>query len=223
MSAYDDLLQQAKLRVEGLRIELRSTARELIPKMYQALKEENPRIIPEDARNRIERDCKCIWSNRTILEALPDEAKNLEKQKAGRLRQKGLNSAAFSAAQLGHGSSYNGPPKIRKGKPWDLQIKECESCQELLSENMDLKEALTKATVLTRAEEIAQHASDKKEPIFRFEFHIPSEDVRRYIATLNTDGCWFNVTIDIKTGKVVTATVGRSSELEANGRVCCRT
>ena len=114
----------------------------------------------------------------------------------------------------------NGPLEIRKGKPWDFQIKECESCQELLSENRDLKEALTQATVLTTAEEIAQQASDKNEPIFRFEFHIPSEDVRKYIATPNTDGCWFNVTIDIKTGKVITATVGRS-ELEANGRVCC--
>lgn len=130
MSVYNDLLQQAKLKVEGLRAELRSTARELIPKMYQALIEENPRITPEDARNRIERDCRCIWSNRTILEALP------EKQKAGRLRQKGLNSAAFSAA----GSGSNAPQKIRKGRPSDLQIKECESCLELLSENKDFKE-----------------------------------------------------------------------------------
>ena len=191
--------------------------------MYHALKGENPKISPGDVRERIEWDCNGIWSRRTILEALPDEAKNPVKQKAGQLGQKGLKSAGFSAAQLGHGSSYNGPPEIRKGKPWDLQIKECESCQELLSENRDLKEALTKATVLTRAEEIAQQASDKKEPIFRFEFLIPSEDVRKYIATPNTDGCWFNVTVDIKTGKVVTATVGRSTELEANGRVCCST
>jgi hypothetical protein len=223
MRDYNDLLQEAKLKVEGLRGTIRSTAAEFIPKMYHALKAENPEISPEDVRRRIEWDCNGIWSRRTILEALPDEAKNPVKQKAGQLGQKGLKSAAFSAAQLGHGSSYNGPPQTRTGKPWDLQIKECESCQELLSENRDLKEALTKATVLTSAEEIAQQASDKKEPIFRFEFHIPSEDVRRYIATPNTDGCWFNVTIDIKTGKVVTATVGRSSELEANGGVCCRT
>src|SRR5919108_3435788 len=115
MSKYDNLLQQAKDKVEGLRTAIRSTARELIPKLYQALKEENPRITPEDARDRIERDCKCIWSNRTILEALPDEAKNPEKQKAGRIRQKGLNSAAFSAAQKGQGPGYNASQKIRKG------------------------------------------------------------------------------------------------------------
>jgi hypothetical protein len=39
-----------------------------------------------------------IWSKRTILDALPDEAKDLEKQKAGRLSQKEVNSAAVSAA-----------------------------------------------------------------------------------------------------------------------------
>ena len=216
MSKYDNLLQQAKDKVEGLRTAIRSTAREIIPKMYHALKEENPRITPEDARDRIKRDCRCIWSNRTILEALPSEAKNPEKQKAGRLRQKGLNSAAFSAA----GSGHNATQKIRKGGPGDFQIKECEGCLELLFENKDLKEALTKATVLTRAEEIVQHSSDGKESIFRFEFHIPIEDIKRHVATLNTDDCWFNVTTDTKIGKVIAATVGRSIELEAINSMC---
>ena len=112
----DELLQQAKLKVEGLRAAIRSTARELIPKMYQALKEENPRITPEDARDRIERDCKCIWSNRTILDALPDEAKNPEKQIARRLIKTKAGSILlhFSAAGLG----YNASQKIRKGRPW---------------------------------------------------------------------------------------------------------
>jgi len=67
--------------------------------MYEALRKEDVNISPEDARDRIEKDCFGIWSKRTILDALPQEAKNPEKQKAGRLRQKGHNSAAFSAAQ----------------------------------------------------------------------------------------------------------------------------
>src|SRR5215208_3147132 len=66
--------------------------------MYEALRRENPNISPEDARDRIEKDCARIWSRRTILDALPNEAKNKEKQKAGRLRQKEQDSAAFSAA-----------------------------------------------------------------------------------------------------------------------------
>jgi formylmethanofuran dehydrogenase subunit E len=66
--------------------------------MYKTLRNENANISPEDARDRIEKDCVGIWVKRTILDALPDEAKNQEKQKAGRLRQKEHNSAAFSAA-----------------------------------------------------------------------------------------------------------------------------
>jgi hypothetical protein len=94
LSNYDDLLEEARAKGETFR----SSAKEYIPKMYEALRRENPNISPEDARDRIEKDCARIWSRRTILDALPDEAKNKEKQKAGRLRQKEHNSAAFSAA-----------------------------------------------------------------------------------------------------------------------------
>lgn len=94
MSEYDDILEKARQAAERFK----STAKEFIPKMYQALRNENPNISPEDARDRIEKDCVRIWVKRTILDALPDEAKNQEKQKAGRLRQKEHNSAAFSAA-----------------------------------------------------------------------------------------------------------------------------
>ena len=96
MSNYDELLEEARAKAEAFR----SSAKEYIPKMYQALRNENPNISPEDARDRIEKDCVGIWSKSTILHALPDEAKNKEKQKAGRLGQKERNSAAFSAAPL---------------------------------------------------------------------------------------------------------------------------
>jgi hypothetical protein len=94
LSEYDDILEKARKSAE----QFRSTAKEFIPKMYKALRNEKPNISSEDARDRIEKDCVEIWSRRTIIDALPDEAKNQEKQKAGRLRQKEHNSAAFSAA-----------------------------------------------------------------------------------------------------------------------------
>lgn len=84
MSEYDDILEKARKSAE----QFRSTAKEFIPKMYKALRNEKPNISPEDARDRIDKDCVEIWSRRTILDALPDEAKNQEKQKASRLRQK---------------------------------------------------------------------------------------------------------------------------------------
>ncbi len=72
--------------------------------MYEALLNENSNISPEDARDRIEKDCAGIWAKRTILDALPEEAKNQEKQKAGRLRQKEHNSAGFSGSTLTTGT-----------------------------------------------------------------------------------------------------------------------
>jgi hypothetical protein len=95
LTEYDKLLEEARTKAANF---YRSTAKEYIPKMYQALRTENPNLTPEHARDRIEKDCINIWSKRTILDALPDEAKDLEKQKAGRLSQKEANSAAFSAA-----------------------------------------------------------------------------------------------------------------------------
>ena len=76
MSQYDDLLEEARTKAAAYM----STAKVYIPKMYDALMNENKNISPEDARDRIEKDCIGIWSKRTILEALPDEAKNREKQ-----------------------------------------------------------------------------------------------------------------------------------------------
>jgi predicted secreted Zn-dependent protease len=79
LTEYDKLLEDARAKAEAFK----STAKEYTPKMYRALRNENPTPTPEDARDRIEKDCFDIWSKRTILDALPDEAKDLEKQKAG--------------------------------------------------------------------------------------------------------------------------------------------
>jgi hypothetical protein len=90
MSKYDDLLREAKANAEAFAL----TAREYIPKMYSALREEDPNISPYDAKDRIQKACR-----RTILDALPSEAKDPKKQKARRLSRIEHRSAAFSAAQ----------------------------------------------------------------------------------------------------------------------------
>src|SRR5215469_3427283 len=94
MGKYDDLLEEVRSRAAAYI----STAKIYIPKMYNALMNESKDISPEDARDRIEKDCFGIWAKRTILDALPDEAKNREKQESGRLGQKKRNFAAVSAA-----------------------------------------------------------------------------------------------------------------------------
>lgn len=94
MTEYDNLLEEAKQKAAAFQ----STAKKYIPRMYEALRKEDPHISPQEARKRIEKDCIGFWSKRTILEVLPPEAKNAEKQKAGRSRQNKHSSAAVSAA-----------------------------------------------------------------------------------------------------------------------------
>jgi hypothetical protein len=94
LTEYDKLLEEARAKEQAFS----STAIEYVPKMYLALRNENPNHTPKDTRVRIEKDWVGVWSKRTILDALPDEAKDLEKQKAGRKSQKEANSAAVSAA-----------------------------------------------------------------------------------------------------------------------------
>jgi hypothetical protein len=94
MSKYDELLKEAKAKAEPFAL----TAREYLRNMYDALCTEDSSLSLEDARDRIEKDCVGIWSKRTILDALPDEAKDRKKQKAGTLSQNKHVSAAFSAA-----------------------------------------------------------------------------------------------------------------------------
>src|SRR5215210_4302236 len=96
MQTYDLLLLEIRTKVLNLNNIIRTTAKEYIPQLYQSLCHENSNITTLDARERIEKDCLELWSKRTIIDALPDEAKNLKKQKAG--RQKHKNQKQISAA-----------------------------------------------------------------------------------------------------------------------------
>jgi hypothetical protein len=233
MGDYDTLLQEARTRAEAFR----STAKEFIPKLYQALRNENENFSPTDARDRIEKDCHYFWSRRTILEALPDEAKNIEKQKSGRLAQKKQDSAALSAAPLPQITvNVNGehaderlsltdepyPPTCNTSiniKPGD---NECSSCQELYYQNIELKEALVKVTKLSTADKelpsISLPASvNDTQNSFDFEFALCFRDVRIQMASMyNQIGdrgkVWFSGKIDRMTGKVIAVKIGRTGD-----------
>jgi len=77
LSEYDDLLRKAREAEEQFRF----IAKEIIPRMYMALRKENSNISASDARGRILIDCIERWSKSTIFDSLPDEAKDKEKPK----------------------------------------------------------------------------------------------------------------------------------------------
>ena len=186
MTEYDKLLGEARARAEAFR----STARQYIPKMYLALRNENPNLTPEDARDRIEKDCFDIWSKRTILDALPEEAKDLKKQKAGRLSQKEANSAAVSAA----------PEKKKE--------------EEKIIIDTQGKAIENRTTVA----DSFQTSPNNVENFLRFELSLPPKDVSKYIVreylAYNKEGpFWINGVLDKRTGEVISASIGRISQL----------
>jgi hypothetical protein len=225
--------------------------------LYQALRTENPYISPYDAKDRIEKDLAGIWSKRTILDALPDEAKDKEKQEAGRLGQKKRNSAAFSAApqmekeitlgadgtriveSTGIANPTTSPsvdvstdktdteiPKQPESEKYSNHISEklgeCQNCKELYAENLELKEALKEASPLITADKVVSaspstvsigynHAVDD---ILEIEFPLFFVDIHNYMAQLypkigDCGKIWFSCRINTKTGRVISANLGR--------------
>lgn len=202
MTEYDDLLQEVKTREEAYL----ATARVFIPKMYNALRDEDPNITSQDARDRIKKDCLgIIWEKRTILDALPDGAENPEKQKAGRLRQMKQDSAAFSAApQLS-------PEKKKQEIIINSQGKPAENVVPPLSSQ------LTTASLMpTNGDPCLSNNSGDLMP---FEFSLQTGyvlyslilgDPDKVSKGNDKDNCiWFNGTIHKSTGKVISASLGR--------------
>jgi hypothetical protein len=208
MSKYNNLLKEIRTKAEGFFI---STAKEYIPKMYQALRNENPNLTPEGARDRIEKDCVDIWSKRTILDALPDEAKDLEKQKAGRLSQKEPNSAAVSAAPLSTNKKEEEIIIDTEGKPIENNI--LPSPAPLITTTID---------DLSSSDSNEGQLQNYDDNLLHFEFFIPSKDVVKSIFRPPDEGgdkeekdqFWINGILDKHTGEVISATIGRISQQE---------
>jgi hypothetical protein len=198
---YEELLAEAKTKVEGFLV---STADEYIPKLYQALRNENRDLSAQEARNRIQNDCAGIWARRTIRHALPDEAKDRKKQKAGYLRQKKAKSAAFSAADLSYAK--------------DMQVIISNSGRTMEDHRPTMDASLIDTT---REDKSTQQDND----LLQFEFSLLSKDVMRSILlrvvekATKEDMIWFNGILDKHTGEVISANMGRIPERQKEIRI----
>lgn len=174
--------------------------------MYEALRNENSNMTAQDARDRIEKDCVGIWTKRTILENLPDEAKDQKKQKAGRLRQKEANSAAVSAAPAAREEKKKRIIIDTEGKPIQNEIRLSPS-------------PLTTAPLSTNDDPYISDNDDNQlqnnEDLTPFEFSLQSIEVVYYLFLSDSnkeckdDRVWFNGTLHKRTGKVISASIGR--------------
>lgn len=105
MTKYDDLIEEFK--------EATAQAGEIIPKMYDALKEEG--LSQEDARDRIEKDLLPFYSKRWIRACLPEEA--VHKEKANKPKDAEVTSA--SAGVVTELSNSDGTVLLNKQGPDD--------------------------------------------------------------------------------------------------------
>jgi hypothetical protein len=193
VAKYDDLLEEVRSKAAAYI----STAKIYIPKMYNALMNESKDISPEDARDRIEKDCFGIWAKRTILDTLPDEAKNREKQKSGRLGQKKRNFAAVSAApeagatkiildangrSIDESSTIKKSSEDRSNGQVNENIKECQSCH---SSSQEPKDTLKVYASVTTDKQIAQMNS---EGCLEFELPVPFRPLLQHMTnTFNSN------------------------------------
>jgi hypothetical protein len=203
LTEYDKLVEEVRTKAEAFRS---STAKEYIPKMYRALRNESPTLTPEDARDRIEKDCVDVWSKRTILDVLPDEAKDLEKQKAGRLRQKEANSAAVSAA-----------PEKKKEEEVMIDTEGIQIEDNVSPSTRTLMSAISSPFPSSNSD--GQLQNNNNDDLLDFELSLPLKDVWRYMVARpeerqSKDDFWVNGTLEKRTGKVISATIGRTSQLE---------
>jgi len=204
MGKYDDLLEEVKRKATAFQ----SVAKKYIPRMYEALRNEDPHITPQDPRERIEKDCIDFWSKRTILEALPDEAKNPEKQKAGRLSQKKRSFAAVSAA-----------PAVKEvildtdGRSIDEHLvpNTFSTSNGLSSRDKDVDN--NKESSNLSQQNVKSINADN---IIEFSYPLPFEQVRSYIDKISQQNkelpkLFFHGSIDISIGKVISAFLGELS------------
>jgi hypothetical protein len=197
VSKYDDLLEEVKRKAAAA---FQSIAKKYVPRMYEALRSEDPHISPQDARERIEKDCIRYWSKRTILEVLPAEAKNPEKQKAGRLSQKKRNFAAVSAA-----------PAVKKiildtdGRSIGEDFV-ATSTDDLSPQDKDIDNNKESSNTSQHEVKSVNHNN-----VVKFEYLLPFEQVRLYIDNNDLRKLFFHGSIDVNTGKIISAFLGELS------------
>jgi len=112
MSKYDDLLKSAKADSKTFH----ESARDYIPKMCKALKDENPESTKDDIRDRIDKDCIEIWSKRTIRDALPEEYKHEEMKRESK-KKEGEIAAVLPQIEVLTDGSVQPPESGDKEKP----------------------------------------------------------------------------------------------------------
>jgi hypothetical protein len=205
MSRYDDFLKQ-------LKEDHKTTAQMAIKQLYLLLKEEDPNLSNDDMYDRILKDCLVIWARVTVIENMPDELKDSERQEAGRRRAEAKKKLL----------RVTNDGNVARDAPANSNLFEQKQIESQTLEQGSTKRDNTSSTIVDK--EVDDYpisnkdnpaSSSLNEGLTPFEFPLRVQDVLAYLFPgsrkkyHNEDRVWFSGVLDKSTGDVISAAIGR--------------
>jgi hypothetical protein len=212
MSRYDDFLKQ-------LKEDHKTTAQMAIKQLYLLLKEDDPNLSNDDMYDRILKDCLVIWARATIIENMPDELKDSERQEAGR---RGAEAKKKLLRVTNDGN-------VARDAPANSNLFGQKQIESQTLEQGSTKRDNTSSTIVDK--EVDDYpiskmdnpaSSSQNEGLIPFEFPIRVQDIlgdlfpssrKKYH---NEDVVWFSGVLDKSTGEVISAAIGRRTSLDGD-------
>ena len=213
MSRYDDFLKQ-------LKEDHKTTAQMAIKQLYLLLKEEDPNLSNDDMYDRILKDCLVIWARATVIENMPDELKDSERQEAGR---RGAEAKKKLLRVTNDGN-------VARDAPANSNLFEQKQIESQTLEQGSTKRDNTSSTIADKKVDddypistVDNPASSShNEGLIPFEFPLRVQDVLGYLFPgsvkkyYNEDRVWFSGVLDKSTGEVISAAIGRRTSLDGD-------
>jgi hypothetical protein len=212
MSRYDDFLKQ-------LKEDHKTTAKMAIKRLYLLLKEDDPNLSKDDMYDRILKDCLVIWARATVIENMPDELKDSERQEAGR-------RGAEAKKKLLHVTNDG---NVARDIPANSNLVEQKQIEPQTLEQGSTKRDNTSSTIVDK--EVDDYpisnmdnpaSSSHNEGLIPFEFPLRVQDVLGYLFPSSVkkyqyeDRVWFSGVLDKSTGEVISAAIGRRTSLDGD-------
>ena len=213
MSRYDDFLKQ-------LKEDHKTTAQMAIKWLYLLLKEDDPNLSNDDMYDRILKDCLVIWARATVIENMPDELKDSERQEAGR---RGAEAKKKLLRVTNDGN-------VARDAPANSNLFEQKQIESQTLEQGSTKRDNTSSVIVDK--EVDDYQISKigqscffiihNEGLIPFEFPIRVQDVLGYLIPIirkkehKEDQVWFNGVLDKSTGEVISAAIGRRTSLDGD-------
>ena len=210
MSRYDDFLKQ-------LKEDHKTTAQMAIKQLYLLLKEEDPNLSNDDMYDRILKDCLVIWARATVIENIPDELKDSERQEAGR---RGAEAKKKLLRVTNDGN-------VARDAPANSNLFEQKQIESQTLEQGSTKRDNTSSTIVDK--EVGDYpisnmdnpaSSSHNEGLIPFEFPLRVQDVLGYLFPgsrkkyHNEDRVWFSGVLDKSTREVISSAIGRRTSLD---------